>query len=308
MVLGWRSRAKASSVDELVAQKAYAQAIDLINAELKEHSKNERLRLQLAHLLALAGKKDEALSVLDGLANDLANDGFAAKAIAVLKKMQRLEPSHSGIDERLATLIDRKAPPAPEAWVDSSPQPELGIEIGEPAPAGLSESGELTPPPEKAAATAPATAPSSRRRGTGALETPLFRGMSQEEILAVIRGLRFHSTGPGRILVTEGEPGDSLFILTTGLCRAYVRNPAGHNMEVRELTEGDFFGEISVLTGQARSATITTVTPCELLELDRQGLEAITASYPRVREVLQEFHAWRADSTIEAAIRGLRGN
>jgi hypothetical protein len=207
----------------------------------------------------------------------------------------------------VASLIDKKAAPAVEAWADSSPQPEIGIDFGEPAPVGITASGEVVPPPEKAAASGAPASLAYRSRGAGAVETPLFRGMSREETLAVIRGLRLHGYGPGRILVTEGEPGDSLFVVTTGLCRAYVRNRAGRNMEVRELQEGDFFGEISVLTGHARSATITTVTPCELLELDRTSLESITTTFPRVREVLQEFHSRRADSTVEAAIRGLQG-
>jgi CRP-like cAMP-binding protein len=129
--------------------------------------------------------------------------------------------------------------------------------------------------------------------------------MSRDEILAVIRGLRLHSLDPGHIVVTEGEPGDSLFVLTTGRCRAHVRNPAGKNLEVRQLKEGDFFGEIAVLTGEPRSATITTQTPCELLELDRANLRGIVERHPRVREVLQEFHTQRADSTIEATIRGM---
>lgn len=167
----------------------------------------------------------------------------------------------------------------------------------------MSDSGEVGPPPEKPADTP--RSPAARKQGEGALGTPLFRGMSHDEILAVIRGLRLHSLDPGHIVVTEGEPGESLFVLTTGRCRAHVRNPAGRNLEVRQLKEGDFFGEISVLTGEPRSATITTQTPCELLELDRANLRGIVERHPRVREVLKEFHDQRADSTIEATIRGM---
>jgi cAMP-dependent protein kinase regulator len=120
----------------------------------------------------------------------------------------------------------------------------------------------------------------------------------------VIRGLNLLSFGPGAILVTEGEPGDSLFILTTGLCRAYVRNADGNNVEVRQLKEGDFFGEISVLSGRARTATITAATPCELLELDRASLDSILETHPNVRNVLEEFFMKRAQSGLEAEARG----
>lgn len=306
MVRDWFRGAKARTVNELILRKDYAKAIELISAELEQNRRNERLRLQRAHLLTLVGKKAEAVEVLDDLAHDLATDGFAAKAIAVLKKIQKLDPARAGVEERLASLIEGQASTA--SWVDTGPRPEIGLEIGlqvrEPAPIGVSDSGEVAPPPEKPADTGPSRrAPAQERR---ALETPLFRGMSRDEILAVIRELRLHSLDPGHIVVTEGEPGDSLFVLTTGHCRAHVRNPAGRNMEVRRLREGDFFGEISVLTGQPRSATITTQTPCELLELDRTSLDSIVDRHPRVRDVLQEFHSQRAGSTIEATIRGMQ--
>lgn len=305
MVLDWLKSSKAADLNELIIKKRYGEAVEVIATELKKNNRNERLRLQLAHVLTLAGDRAEAIGVLDTLADDLARDGFVTKAIAVLKKIQKIDPGRSGVDERLASLIEGEAPAVVGTWLDTRPQPEIALEIGEPSPVLVAESGELLPPPARAGETT-ASRPADGE-GQGALATPLFRGMSRDEILAVIRGLRLFSRGPGEILVTEGEPGDSLFVLTTGLCRAYVRNPEGRNREVRQLQEGDFFGEISVLTGHPRSATITTVTPCELLELDRTSLDAILRVHPNVRKVLEEFHARRADSTIEAAIRGMKG-
>ena len=292
-----------AGINELIAKKSYAQAIELLSAQLQQQGKNERLRLQLAHVQALAGQKDAAVAVLESLADDLAADGFAAKAIAALKKVQKLAPTRPGVEEKLSDLINGRPPKPPERWVDSGPTPELGIEIGyEPWAVSVTAGGELTPPAPRELG--PAAAPATR--SGSAVESPLFRGLSREETLAIIRGLQLRSVGPGSILVTEGEPGDSLFVLTSGVCRAYIRNPAGHNVEVRELREGNFFGEISILSAKPRTATITTVTPCELLELDRNSLDTITAQHPKVREVLQEFHDQRKDSTIEAAIRGMR--
>jgi hypothetical protein len=138
-----------------------------------------------------------------------------------------------------------------------------------------------------------------------AVETPLFRSLTQAELAALIRGLRLLTFEPGEIIVAEGEPGASLFLLTSGRVRAYVRNAASHMVQVRELQEGDFFGEISVLRGQARSATVTAAARCELLELDRATLERITAKHPNVRNVLEDFCEQRADNTLETMIRGL---
>jgi CRP-like cAMP-binding protein len=84
-----------------------------------------------------------------------------------------------------------------------------------------------------------------------------------------------------------------------------VRNPAGRHIQVREIHEGDFFGEISILTGKPRSATITAGARCELLELDRPTLDAISKSHPHVLEVLKDFYAQRANSAQESRARGM---
>jgi hypothetical protein len=138
-----------------------------------------------------------------------------------------------------------------------------------------------------------------------AFATPLFFGFAREELVALIRGLRLLAFEPGEIIVSEGEAGASLFVLTSGSVRAYVRTTTERQVQIRRLKEGDFFGEISVLTGSPRSATVTAASHCELLELDKPTLDRIAETHPHVRKVLQEFHAARKDSTLETLSRGL---
>ena len=110
-----------------------------------------------------------------------------------------------------------------------------------------------------------------------------------------------HPLRDGRALVVaQGEPGDSLFLVTTGAVKAWIRNRDGRYVLVRRLGEGDFFGEISVLTGSPRTATVVAAAPCELLELDRATLDGITATHPRVREVLQRFYEQRIATSADA--------
>jgi hypothetical protein len=135
-----------------------------------------------------------------------------------------------------------------------------------------------------------------------AMASPLFRDFNEQELRAVIRGLRLRSYEPGEIIVSVGEPGESMFLLTTGRVRAYMRDKLSRHVQVREMAEGDFFGEISVLSGNPRSATITAATGCELLELDRPTLNSIAEKHPNVRNVLQEFYKQRATHTLEAAL------
>jgi voltage-gated potassium channel len=64
-------------------------------------------------------------------------------------------------------------------------------------------------------------------------------------------------------------------------------------VQVRELREGDFFGEASLLESGRRTATVTAGSRCELLELDRDTLDQISGRHPHVLEVMREFHAAR---------------
>jgi cAMP-dependent protein kinase regulator len=138
---------------------------------------------------------------------------------------------------------------------------------------------------------------------TRAERYPLFSDFSREELLDVVRGLELRSYDAGAILVTEGEPGDSLFVLTHGTVRAFVRTHAGRNVEVRRMEEGEFFGEISLLSGCPRTATITAGSRSELLELDRATLDDICRRHPRVKTVLEEFYSQRVGSQSERDAR-----
>jgi len=152
----------------------------------------------------------------------------------------------------------------------------------------------------------PSAAPAAMgRAGPPAfVDSPLFSGFSRDELVAVIRGLRLLAFEPGDIVLTEGDPGDSLFVLTEGRVKAFVRDAEKRRqILMRELREGDFFGEISILSGKARSATVTAATRCEMLELDRATLDQITQSYPNVRQVLEEFYLARALNTPEEPAR-----
>ncbi len=120
----------------------------------------------------------------------------------------------------------------------------------------------------------------------------------------MIAKFRLLSYEAGDIVVSEGQPGDSLFVLTTGTLKAFVRDRGpGATCLVREMPEGSFFGEVSILSGRPRSATVTCASRCELLELDLPALQEIVAVHPHVREVIQEAYESRAGSEEEMQAR-----
>jgi hypothetical protein len=307
-------------VEDLIARGKYARAAKLLTEELQRGSRDPRTRLRLADVLIMESRAIEALPLLLDLADDYAAERQAAKAIALLKKVQRLSPGHRDAEERLAQLIktgQRERPAAEGAgYAPSGPTFTAEHFTSVPAPA---------PPSDEHIERLRTSTwiPSTREDSTDAADdepaievipepeppvpdSPLFAGFAQDELLAVIRGFRLKTFEPGDVILLEGEIGDSLFVVTTGAVKAFVRNPAGGEpLLVRRMGEGDFFGEISILSGKPRTATVTAAVPCELLELDRPALETITATYPRVRQVLEEFYISRASTQEEAMRRSL---
>lgn len=241
------------AVDDLIAQKKYDQAIELLEERLRKDPGNVRESLQFGDALVSKGEKERAAKVMLGLVEQLASDGLVPNAIAVLKKLKRLEPKRPNLEKLLVDSYHER-----DAQDLATPLAEI---------------------------------------------SPLFRDFSRDELLEVIRGLELRSFSPGAIVVTEGEAGDSLFILTAGTVRTFVKNQEGRNVEVRLIKEGDFFGEISLLTGKARSATVTVASPCDLLELNRGTLDDIARRHPRVRIVVEDFYQSRAGSELERDAR-----
>ena len=143
-----------------------------------------------------------------------------------------------------------------------------------------------------AAATAPETPP---RGGSQIVVSPLFRDFAVDEMVAVIQGLRLLTFERGQAILREGQPGGSLYTLTSGRVRVFRKDVVtGAQNQVGDLKEGAFFGEISILTGQPRMASIVALTRCELLELDRPTLDEIAKTHPHVWDVLREFAGKRA--------------
>lgn len=137
-------------------------------------------------------------------------------------------------------------------------------------------------------------------------KSPLFEEMNEEEREAVVSGMSLERFSEGDIVITEGEQGSSLYVVVSGSVKVYTRGQKGESIYLAQLTEGDFFGEVSVLTGKPRTATITAAETTELLRLDKEALDQIVPHHPRVKSILELFYKKRANHTVEAMIDSLK--
>jgi hypothetical protein len=318
----------SSAIQDLIVKKNYAKALDLIQAELRKRPKDVRLRLQQADALISAGRDREAIPVLMGLADEHASEGFTAKAIAFLKRIDKIHPGRQDVEERLSHLVQEKVSHSPTPA--ARPSPAFGLEEFDPSQEmslGNSSGSSISLEEQPLSVAIESEAPiaddldgleaitieepppptSATQHAKSFLQTALFEGFEQAELAAVIRGLQFLSFQPGEIMVGEGAPGDSMFIIAEGTVKAYIKDRKGYPMMIKELSTGDFFGEVSVLTGKPRTATVTAATEVEVLELDKKTLDTINESHPRVRQVLEEFQKKRAQDAVEAVLSKGKG-
>jgi hypothetical protein len=115
---------------------------------------------------------------------------------------------------------------------------------------------------------------------------PLFSDLSTPEFIDVAILLVRRVAKVGETIVREGDPGDSMFIISTGEVRATIES-SGQQLPVATLRDGDFFGEMAVLSGEPRTATVTAVKNTELLELSRENLQVICSRHPHVEAKLR---------------------
>jgi len=120
----------------------------------------------------------------------------------------------------------------------------------------------------------------------------LFGTLTQEELTVVSDLMRPRLLRAGAAVVKQGEAGDSLFIVQEGLLAASVNTERGET-ELGKIRPGQFFGEMSLLTGAARSATVTPLVDSKAFEIDRDILAPILLERPEIAALMSRVLAER---------------
>jgi small-conductance mechanosensitive channel/CRP-like cAMP-binding protein len=116
----------------------------------------------------------------------------------------------------------------------------------------------------------------------------VFRALDGARIDRLSRRLRHVVFGPGEVVLRQGDPGDSLYVIRSG--RVAVRiGVLGAYKEVATLTDGQFFGEMSLMTGESRTATIVAVTHVDCFIVDKQAFQEILDEKPELAATISEI-------------------
>ncbi|AEF81899.1 GGDEF domain-containing protein [Leadbettera azotonutricia] len=114
------------------------------------------------------------------------------------------------------------------------------------------------------------------------LHSPLFTGMSELEYNAIAAFLERRHIPNGQTVFKEGDPGEDMYILLSGKLSAYVSQSDGTQRWMFEIKPGDFFGEMSIIAGETRSATLTAKEETVIMVLQGIDFYRIVFEYPMI--------------------------
>jgi small-conductance mechanosensitive channel/CRP-like cAMP-binding protein len=133
----------------------------------------------------------------------------------------------------------------------------------------------------------------------------LFKTLDAHQLECLARNVRFLRFGPGEMIVNQGDQGSTLYQLIRGQVEVLVSAAGRPFVSVAMLGEDAILGEMSLLTGEPRSASLRAVGECLLLEVERRDMQPIFQGEPGLLEELAELIADRRAaleklSTVEA--------
>ena len=128
----------------------------------------------------------------------------------------------------------------------------------------------------------------------------LFSGLSVAECAEVVKRMKRRDFPPNQIIVREGAPGNSMFFITAGLVEVRKKDPnTGIDFLLTEMGPGQNFGEMSLLTGKPRTASVSALQPTTCAVLEQKDFQDLFMQYPKIGLALTTILAERVESASQ---------
>jgi len=121
----------------------------------------------------------------------------------------------------------------------------------------------------------------------------IFAVMGEEPLTRIAQAMQKQEFGEKEFIVSQGEEGSSLFVVEEGLVNVLVKDAKGKNKWVAHIPAGGFFGEMGLLTGEPRTASVQAATEVICYEIDKEILLPIFQKNPDLLEKISEMMAAR---------------
>ncbi len=294
---------------ELMAKRRFERAAEAYRELCGLEPRDLSLHQKLADALRAGGEREEAARIYQSVADRFAREGLLLKAIAVNKIILDLDPTHTATQATLASLYalrqgrvggssPREAPravgenegaaqPPPVRSEADLPTPELDLDLE-------AEMAQLVAPSVGGPrASPPAAAPRLP-------ETPLFSDLEPSAFIQLLTRCALRRYEAGELVVRQGDPGSSFFVLGSGSVRVFRRGETGEVVELARLAEGAFFGEMALLSDAPRSASVEAAEQVEILEFPAAVLRELVTEQPSAKRAVDRFTRSRLLSSIMA--------
>jgi cAMP-binding proteins - catabolite gene activator and regulatory subunit of cAMP-dependent protein kinases len=117
---------------------------------------------------------------------------------------------------------------------------------------------------------------------------PFLSELGPESLGAVLRSLTVLRLTDGQLVVRQGDAGDTLFLVADGELRVFVNTPAG-DKDVARLFENTLFGEMALITGQPRTASVAAAGDADVIGVSKAALALVIVKLPTIRAALDQF-------------------
>lgn len=118
-------------------------------------------------------------------------------------------------------------------------------------------------------------------------EYTAFADLPPEGLSLLLEGLTPRSFGAGEMVIRQGEPAGPMYVIRDGRLRAYIDRDGAREQRAF-LRRGDFFGEVSLLQGTDRTASVEAVSDCELWALEPELFARLVGEHPEFREHIEQ--------------------
>jgi len=134
-------------------------------------------------------------------------------------------------------------------------------------------------------------------------QVPIFRTLGKESIDFIVERLKFKTFEKDETICKIGDQGDAMYIIITGNVNICIYGPDNSEQVVATLGPGDYFGEMALLTGEPRSATVKSSEPSEMFLLYKDDFDVILERFPSISLSMGKIVSRRLRETLSKAAK-----
>ena len=132
-------------------------------------------------------------------------------------------------------------------------------------------------------------------------DVTLFAGLPPARLETAMRRATLRDVKAGTTIIRQGDPADFFYVIGTGRVEVTQSDPGGASRVLRQMSGGEFFGEIGLLSRVPRTATVTAMTDCTLVALEGAAFLELVESGPGLTYKLLDVHRGAVSATGEAS-------